>query len=224
MVNSRPGHVTATSPSSPREAVHQERRPFSRSYGAILPSSLTGFHSSTLGYSPHPPVSVYGTVSKKTRLEVFLGSLIRASLRPLRDSPSCLGVMTVRICLDGPPTQLDPHFRSRDGLSLLRHPIAQTSPHWYGNINPFPITYASRPRLRGRLTLSGLTFLRKPWVYGEQVFHLFYRYSCRHNLFRYVHHSLQSSFIRIRNAPLPPLRARSFGAGLESRSLSAQNH
>ena len=35
--------------------------PFSRSYGAILPSSLTMLLPSTLGFSPHPPVSVYGT-------------------------------------------------------------------------------------------------------------------------------------------------------------------
>ena len=32
----------------------------------------------------------------------------------------------------------------------------------YGNINPFPIDYASRPRLRGRLTLGRLTLPRKP--------------------------------------------------------------
>jgi len=31
-----------------------------------------------------------------------------------------------------------------------------------GVINPFPITYAFRPRLRGRLTLSRLALLRKP--------------------------------------------------------------
>ena len=35
--------------------------PFSRSYGAILPSSLTMLLPSALGFSPHPPVSVYGT-------------------------------------------------------------------------------------------------------------------------------------------------------------------
>ena len=32
-----------------------------RSYGVNLPSSLAVIHSSTSGYSPHPPVSVYGT-------------------------------------------------------------------------------------------------------------------------------------------------------------------
>src|SRR6266516_6753662 len=37
------------------------RDPFSRSYGAILPSSLERFLSRALVYSTHPPVSVYGT-------------------------------------------------------------------------------------------------------------------------------------------------------------------
>ena len=40
---------------------HQKGHPFFRSYGIIMPSSLTRFHSFTLGYSPCPPVSVYGT-------------------------------------------------------------------------------------------------------------------------------------------------------------------
>ena len=37
------------------------RLPFSRSYGAILPSSLAMLLPPALGFSPHPPVSVYGT-------------------------------------------------------------------------------------------------------------------------------------------------------------------
>lgn len=40
-----------------------QRHSLSLSYGAKLPSSLTKNHSITLGYSPRPPVSVYGTVS-----------------------------------------------------------------------------------------------------------------------------------------------------------------
>ena len=39
-------------------ALHHQRHTFSRSYGVILPSSLTRVLSSTLGSSPHPPVSV----------------------------------------------------------------------------------------------------------------------------------------------------------------------
>ena len=35
--------------------------PFSRSYGVILPSSLTIVRSLTLGFSPHLPASVCGT-------------------------------------------------------------------------------------------------------------------------------------------------------------------
>ena len=188
-----------------------------------MPSSLTWVISRTLGYSPHLPVAVCGTVGRITSIEAFLGSLIRVNLRA-QSSIHHLSVLGTWICLRSPPTGLDLVNQHESDLSLLRHPIAQTLYSRYRNIDLFSIVYVFRPRLRVRLTLSGLTFLRKPWVYGEQVFHLFYRYSCRHNLFRYVHHSLQSSFIRIRNAPLPPLRARSFGAGLESRSLSAQNH
>ena len=37
------------------------RHPFSRSYRVILPSSLTILLPPALGFSPHPPVSVYGT-------------------------------------------------------------------------------------------------------------------------------------------------------------------
>ena len=46
---------------------------FSRSYGVILPSSLTMLLPSALGFSPHPPVSVYGTGTVQT-IAAFLGS------------------------------------------------------------------------------------------------------------------------------------------------------
>src|SRR6187402_1165619 len=49
-------------------------RPFSRSYRSILPNSLAMNLSSTLGFSPRLPVSVYGTGSYNLSLEVFLGS------------------------------------------------------------------------------------------------------------------------------------------------------
>ena len=143
------------------------------------------------------------------------------------------------------PYRLEPPIPAGGWPTLLRPPITQAPIWWYGNINPFPITYASRPRLRGRLTLSGLTFLRKPRVFGEQGFHLFYRYSCRHDLFRSVHHSFRNSFTRNGMLPYrpragharlvhgqpgrtsltcPTRRTRSFGTELESRSLSARNH
>ena len=42
------------------------RHSFSRSYGVILPSSLTMLLPSALGFSPHPPVSVYGRSEEHT--------------------------------------------------------------------------------------------------------------------------------------------------------------
>ena len=46
-------------------------RLFSRSYEAILPSSLATIHSSALGYSPRLPVSVYGTGTVYLKLRGF---------------------------------------------------------------------------------------------------------------------------------------------------------
>ena len=57
---------------------------------------------------------------------------------------------------------------------------------WPRNINLVPIDYAFRPRLRGRLTLRGLTLRRNPWDFGESVSHTLYRYSCQHSHFRYL--------------------------------------
>ena len=42
---------------------------------------------------------------------------------------------------------------------------------WYRNINRLSIDYASRPRLRSRLTLGGLTLPRNPWAFGGRVSH-----------------------------------------------------
>ena len=53
-----------------------------------------------------------------------------------------------------------------------RHDFQPSSrPGRLGNINPIPIGYGSRPRLRGRLTLRGLTLRRNPWTFGERVSH-----------------------------------------------------
>ena len=78
LVNSRLGHFSA--PASPRD-------PFSLSYGVNLPSSLAVIHSSASGYSPHPPVSVYGT----GRVSLHAGRLFsRVWLPALSDRPRAL--------------------------------------------------------------------------------------------------------------------------------------
>ena len=71
------------------------------------------------------------------------------------------------------------------------------------NINRVPIDYGFRPRLRGRLTLRGLTLRRNPWAYGESVSHTLYRYSCQHSHFRYLHTTSRLCFTGLRNALLP---------------------
>ena len=54
-------------------AARSRGHPFSRSYGVILPSSLTMLLPSALGSSPHPPVSVYGTGTLHA-IAAFLGT------------------------------------------------------------------------------------------------------------------------------------------------------
>ena len=98
---------------------------------------------------------------------------------------------------------------------------AFVTPARLGTINPIPIGYGCRPRLRGRLTLRGLTLRRNPWTCGDRVSHPVYRYSCQHSHFRYLQPGSHPTFTGLRNAPLPrALRhIRSFGARLEPRYI-----
>ena len=95
-----------------------------------------------------------------------------------------------------------------------------------GNINPIPIDYGFRPRLRGRLTLRGLTLRRNPWTFGDRVSHTVYRYSCQHSHFRYLQHTSRYTFTGLRNAPLPRALACTPAAsvhGLSPVTFSAQD-
>ena len=131
------------------------RHPFSRSYGVILPSSFSVNHSSPLGCSPRPPVSDYGTVNAGPGPRSFswqhaLAALYGA-LRPLRhrrstnpaDLPTGQRLPALR---RNPPPAGDLAPASLLGLVTFQRR--------YGNVDPFPIAYAFRPRLRDRLTLS----------------------------------------------------------------------
>jgi hypothetical protein len=55
-----------------------------------------------------------------------------------------------------------------------------------GSVRPVPISYGSRPHLRGRLTLRGLALRRNPWTFGDRVSRPVCRYSCQHSRFRYL--------------------------------------
>ena len=73
-----------------------ETSPFSRSYGVILPNSLTMLLPPALGFSPHPPVSVYGTGTHYT-IAAFLGTWLTRFTTLFR-STSRLRIIQ-RICL-----------------------------------------------------------------------------------------------------------------------------
>ena len=75
LVNSRLGRFTAAPSSSiPRRNVTLLGRPFSRSYGAILPSSLTRVLPIALVFSTCLPVSVL-VRARPTSLDAFLGGM-----------------------------------------------------------------------------------------------------------------------------------------------------
>ena len=98
-----------------------------------------------------------------------------------------------------PAYTLAPSIPTDGWPTLLRPPVARV--YGYGNINPFPIDYGFRPRLRGRLTLGRLPLPRKPRAYGERVSHSFYRYSCQHNHFSSVQRTLRCAFVPKRTLP-----------------------
>ena len=154
MLNSRLGLFTAA-----LSGLHPNRAPFSRSYGVILPSSLTRVLSITLGFSPRLPVSVCGTGTSHLA-KAFLGSVESGTslLHFARHHSSALWETDLPI---SQPNCLDADIQYRAYPILLRPPIAQMVRRWYRNINLLSIAYAFRPRLRSRLTLSGRAFLRK---------------------------------------------------------------
>ena len=116
--------------------------------------------------------------------------------------------------------------------SCTRNPLSgynvrpSSTPSRPRNVNRVPIDYGSRPRLRGRLTLRGLTLRRNPWAFGDRVSHPVYRYSCQHSHFRCLQHPSQDAFAGLRNAPLPRALARASAAsvrGFSPDTFSAQD-
>ena len=97
------------------------------------------------------------------------------------------------------PGPLCPPAQSDKGEQVFRD-VTSSRP---GNVNPVPIDYGFRPRLRGRLTLRGLTLRRNPWAFGDRVSRPVCRYSCPHSHFRYLHSDSRHCFTGLRNAPLP---------------------
>ena len=146
-------------------AAHFHGHPFSRSYGVILPSTLTMLLPSALGFSPHPPVSVYGTGTLQT-IAAFLGAgsplfatLFRSASRVLFFRGFCLpDHRTLAPGFPFPARGLPPRPHS----SVIRQ---------YRNFNLLSISYAFQPRLRSRLTQGRSALPWNPWIFGHEDSH-----------------------------------------------------
>ena len=164
--------------------------PFSRSYGVILPSSLTRILSNTLGYSPRLPVSVYGTIYYIINARSYFSAALYTNFTAFLPRPAPRNI-DKRICL-----LIFLHAFNRTSNTGLRFITASLHHlcNWFRNINLIPINYALRPRLRGRLTLRSLTLLRKPRACGVRVSIPHYRYLCRHSLLYLLQLTLRLTF------------------------------
>ena len=103
-------------------------------------------------------------------LNIILSSALEYSSRP--PVSVCGTVYTVELF----PGSCSLHSQSIKKIQLTNS-VTTTR---FRNINLIPIDYAFRPRLRGRLTLPGLTLDRNPWTFGVNVSHIHLRYSCQH--------------------------------------------
>ena len=171
MVNSRLDQFTAAPSGSLRTEFTLPGRPFSRSYGTILPSSLTRVSSLTLVFSTCPPVLVLGTGTSvlprgfSRRHGIGDWPAVKpAGIAPRVKTPLRISLQRLATCLPQDDHRLG-------SLSLPRHPIGHNDLAWYRNINLLAIDYAFRPRLRSRLTLSRRTLLRNPWTIGGRDSH-----------------------------------------------------
>ena len=87
-----------------------------------------------------------------------------------RRLPSCVtpSLTYYRI---GSPTPRPPPEGGKNIVGLASPGSIWTVRNRYGNINPLSIDYASRPRLRPRLTQGGLAWPWNPWSSGGRVSH-----------------------------------------------------
>ena len=132
-----------------------------------MPSSLTMLLPPALGFSPHPPVSVYGTGALQA-IAAFLDGKLLCFTTFIR-SASRLWIM--RRFFLSPPSPLAPVFPFP---AHIRFPCPRSSViTQYRNLHLLSIGYASPPRLRPRLTQGRSALPWNPWIFGQEDSHLF---------------------------------------------------
>ena len=121
------------------------------------------------------------------------------------------------------PCALGPPDPEGGGSSLPRHAVAVRAGS--GNVDPESIGYALPPGLRGRLTLGGRTWPRKPWTFGGADSHGPFRYSCLHGRLRALHPAFRRGFAARAALSYQPQKGfRGCGCPLQSRSFWARHH
>ena len=115
VVNSRLGLFSAAVNSSGGKHLHHQRPSFSRSYGCILPSSLTRVFPRTLGFSPRLPVSVFGTGDVSLPRSFSRQCRINHFVTIASNSSSHLSFRATDLPITQ-PTCLNTHFQSRADL------------------------------------------------------------------------------------------------------------
>ena len=167
LVNSRLDLFAAAGPGSGSVSPHPGRRPFSRGYGAILPSSLTIVLPIALVFSTHPPVSVCGTGSSRLprgfSWEHGLTHFAQGFVRRLRPGRARFAARR--------PTRHHGDVQNPAELPFSVAPSVVAPLRRCRNVCLLCVGYAFRPRLSSRLTLGGLALPRKPWVCGGGVSH-----------------------------------------------------
>ena len=190
LVNSRFPQFSATSSSSPREAVHPNE-------ALLLPKLRRNFaeflnHSSPdrLGILYLPTCVGLGYGHRVNSLEAFLGSMGSVTSpktarhrvsRYMRTGFAWASPYTLTPGQPTPGLTYPPASSLRcpprglsvrpEGQPLSTPGLGWARTRWYWNINQLCIDYAFRPRLSSRLTLGGLAFPRNPWAFGGGVSH-----------------------------------------------------
>ncbi len=205
MLNSRMGPFTEPPGIAPED-------PFSRSYGAMLPSSLTRFLSRAL-VCLYPPTCVgFGTA----------GGLIRMDFSGERG----------RVALPSASRRLGPAIPRRPGGNRwpprLSFSDPSLNPRRCRNVGLPSIGYAFRPGLRCRLTPGGRTCPGKPWDSGGRDFHPAFRYSCPHNRWQALHGRFRAPLRRCLPrsptdglAAVPRIRLCAYSRSFSARGLSS---
>ena len=171
--------------------------------------------------SPHPACAEKGLAYPEVTRAICLVPSAWFSQAPWYTLPVHLcrfRVRSIMPVLFPEPIQL--HTQSNKGIQNFTA-VTSGGP---GNVHPVSIGYGCRPRLRGRLTLRGLTLRRNPWTSGDRVSHSVCRYSCPHSRFRCLHGPSREPLRRPteRSATTAPRGAiHGFGGRLEPRYIFA---